>query len=150
MKSLIEYVCIYRQNLALNDLQGLICHKTQTTNQPTTDCVYTRVFLVSSFWLQHYLPVTWKECSYLLVSELLLSLARRGIKLFWKTVDAISCCVFVYFESQYLNSILSPGSNPLSEGKETSYQFSFGNKFFLYNPESDYYNLKKKCLRTEL
>ena len=25
------YVCIYRQNLALNDLQRLICHKTQTT-----------------------------------------------------------------------------------------------------------------------
>ena len=33
LKSLVEYVCIYRQNLALNDLQGLICHKTQTTNQ---------------------------------------------------------------------------------------------------------------------
>ena len=32
---MVEYVCIYRQNLALKDLQGLICHKTQTTNQPT-------------------------------------------------------------------------------------------------------------------
>ena len=25
----------YKQNLALNNLQGLICHKTQPTNQPT-------------------------------------------------------------------------------------------------------------------
>ena len=29
------YIYIYRQNLALNNLQGLICHKTQTTNQTT-------------------------------------------------------------------------------------------------------------------
>ena len=28
---MVEYVCIYRQNLALNNLQRLICHKTQTT-----------------------------------------------------------------------------------------------------------------------
>ena len=46
MKSLVEYVCIYRQNLALNDLQRLICHKTQITNQPTNYqmvCRQTRI-----------------------------------------------------------------------------------------------------------
>ena len=29
------YICIHGQNLALNDLQMMMCHKTQTTNQPT-------------------------------------------------------------------------------------------------------------------
>ena len=28
---MVEYVCIYRQNLALNDPQRLICHKSHTT-----------------------------------------------------------------------------------------------------------------------
>ena len=28
-KSYIMYVCMYKKDLALNNLQGLICHKTQ-------------------------------------------------------------------------------------------------------------------------
>ena len=31
----IHLIYIYQQDLALNNLQGLICHKTQPTNQPT-------------------------------------------------------------------------------------------------------------------
>ena len=31
----IELIIYIKMDLALNNLQGLICHKTQTTNQPT-------------------------------------------------------------------------------------------------------------------
>ena len=30
----INYIYIYKQNLPLNNPEGLICHKTQSTNQP--------------------------------------------------------------------------------------------------------------------
>ena len=43
------WICmyIYRQNLGLNDLQGLRCHKTQTTNQQSETAANRRVTLMS-------------------------------------------------------------------------------------------------------
>ena len=63
MKSLVEYVCIYRQNLAISDLQGLICHKTQTTKQPKRPpeeipdglCYSLSVDLSNTAWAQRRL-----------------------------------------------------------------------------------------------
>ena len=37
---MIYIIYIYKQDLALNNLQGLICHKSQLTNQPTKNCDY--------------------------------------------------------------------------------------------------------------
>ena len=34
---IIYSICMYKQDLALNSLQGLICHKTQRTNKTTID-----------------------------------------------------------------------------------------------------------------
>ena len=32
---------MYKQDLAINNLQGLVCHKNQPTNQPTNNiCIY--------------------------------------------------------------------------------------------------------------
>ena len=39
-----ECMCVCEQDLALNNLQGLICHKTKPTNQPTNlDNIYISV-----------------------------------------------------------------------------------------------------------
>ena len=39
---------MYEQDLALNNLQGLICHKNQPTNQPTNQIMNTN-YVISSF-----------------------------------------------------------------------------------------------------
>ena len=38
-------IYMYKQDWALNNLQGLICHKTQPTNQPLFDFNFTKAFV---------------------------------------------------------------------------------------------------------
>ena len=45
--SIYIYIYIYTQDLALNKLQGLICHKTQPTNQPIFYDIYIFMDIVS-------------------------------------------------------------------------------------------------------
>ena len=68
-----DYVCIYRQNLVLNDLQRLICHKTQTTNLTTEDNQMVLYRSLKTYFfstiLQLYILFPWRSYVSLLIQN---------------------------------------------------------------------------------
>ena len=102
-------VCIYRKNLLLNDLQSLICHKTQATNQPFDVEVF---LLIKSFAINDASSESY-QCDFLNFFFLILQDSIPSYQVLWMIIY-IYIYIYIYIKVNLATLVESDPKAPFS------------------------------------